>query len=339
MTSPDPVELRPLYESLELPPGEERERRFTAAVVPGYERYRIGRDWNGFPALLISTGGAEMISHPPPLRLERLDVQHNAPCRVHVAGASPTTEHLTVVRCTAADLAPYFLRIAASMIVVLGTNPSPSEISDTIDRLVQLFQAVNRPAKGYAQGLWAELLLIAEAIDPRTVVEAWRAEPTDRFDFSLGNQRVEVKSASGYQRKHHFSLEQLRPPANVEVLIASVFVERAGGGPSLRDMMDRVQASVGGAGELPLRVEHVVATTLGSSFQSGLQESFDLEHARATLRFFLAEDVPSVGTVLSPAVTAVQFISELSELTALEPSDYSARGKLFGALPQTGLSE
>ena len=55
----------------------------------------------------------------------------------------------------------------------------------------------------------------------------------DLYDFNEGNHRIEVKSAQGELRRHHFSLAQLLPPAGTTLAIVSVLVNRAGGGTSI----------------------------------------------------------------------------------------------------------
>jgi hypothetical protein len=71
--------------------------------------------------------------------------------------------------------------------------------------------------------------------------------PGEAYDFSASSQRLEVKSAAGEERNHYFTLEQLHPPASTRVLIASLFVQGAGGGQSLAELLDRVRSRVAGA--------------------------------------------------------------------------------------------
>jgi hypothetical protein len=331
----DSIDLESIYNSLHPPTGDESTRRFNAAVVPGFERYRVARDCFGNPALLISTDTAATGTHPPPLRLERLDVQHNAICQIQQASSSPIEERLTVIRCTADDLASYFLRIAELMMLSVGPHPGRPEVMETISHLVRLFQALGRPSRGSVQGLWAELFLIAGAHNPQRLLHGWRAEPTEKFDFSLGRQRLEVKSVSGYERKHYFSLDQIRTSEPLEVVVASVFVERAGGGWSIRDLLNRVQQRIGDVGEESLRMEEIVAATLGSGFQRGIEERFDFEHAAHTLRFYAADQIPSVDPAVPPEITAVRFSSDLSEVVPLhEFSRFDPDGLFSGLLPR-----
>ena len=129
-----------------------------------------------------------------------------------------------MIRCASTDRALhlYFLRVADAVLATFGEQPTGREVTQAIDHLVELFHAVEQPARKSLQGLWAEVFLIARAADPAALVEAWHGVSTDRYDFMVGSQRIEVKSTAGSTREHHFSLEQLHPPEGTEVLIASL---------------------------------------------------------------------------------------------------------------------
>lgn len=336
MSPTEPFDLQGLYDSLPTPRGGRTIEELAAVQVPGHEGHRIGRDSQGCPLLLLETSDQPSSHRLPPIRLEHLSVQHDLLCRVSSPNrAADTADHtrFTVVRCADADLTSYFLRVGTSIITALGPNPSRNKVSEVVGRLAELFQAMSRPPRGSVQGLWAELLIIAKSRDAQVMVEAWRIEPEDRFDFSRGDQRLEVKSASGHERRHHFALEQVRPPENVEALIASVFVERAGGGCSLSTLIDRVQARLRGDPDLALYVDQVVSTTLGTALRRGLEDRFDLQRAEATLAFYRAEDVPSVSPDLPPTISGVRFSADLTEVAPIDLSACRRPGTLLDVLP------
>ncbi len=336
MSPTEPFDLQGLYDSLPTPGGDRSIEDFVAIQVPGHEGHHIGRDPKGCPALLVETSGQTLNHRLPPIRLQRLAVQHDLLCRVSNLSRpadTPDQMRFTVIRCTDEDLTSYFLKICGSIITALGSNPTRTKVSEVVGRLAELFQAMSRPPRGSAQGLWAELLIIAKSRDPHAMVEAWRIEPEDRFDFSRGDQRLEVKSASGHERRHHFALEQVRPPENIKALVASVFVERAGGGCSLGTLIDRVQARLGSHADLALYVDQVVSATLGTALRHGLEDRFDLQHAEATLAFYRAEDVPSVSPDLPPTISGVRFSAALTEVAPADLSTCRRPGTLFDALP------
>jgi hypothetical protein len=323
--------LERIFDELPLPAGEEEARHYSVISVADLEEVCIGKDGLGRATLLLSSDGLPT-EHYAPLRLERLEVHYNIPCVVHEP-SNVRTRRFTIVRCTSAILTPYFLRVCMLIVSSFGGRLNAAAILERINRLVDLFQALTRPAQGSTQGLWAELFLVALSSDPAQLVRMWRADPADRFDFASGAQRVEVKSTTGYEREHHFSLPQLRPSSTLDVVIASLFVERSGGGRSLQDLIDEIITRVGAAAEEALCVEQIAAETLGVGYQRGVQERFDYEHAKATLCYFAASALPAVSPELPPEVSDVRFVVDCSEVPPLHLSELHSRGGMFSLLP------
>ncbi len=301
-----PAELLALYRSLQ--PGK-AEDRLSAAPLPGLP-HRIARAASGGPVLLVSVRPSDS-APPPPLVLEHLTVQHDVVCRVVAPDGAEETGTFTVVRCTSPELGEHFLRVLHPIVEAVGPGPTRRDAAGAVRRLAELFQALQAPPRQSAQALFAELLVIALSLDPVALARAWHVEPEDRFDFNNGAERVEVKSTSGETRRHHFSLEQVRPEADVRVLVVSARVVRAAGGLSLGTLLDRVRSLLAGDVDLLLRVDHVVAQSLGGSLRRALRERFDEEVARSSLLFLRAEDVPAVSPSLPPNVSGVQFVADL----------------------------
>jgi hypothetical protein len=156
--------------------------------------------------------------------------------------------------------------------------------------------------------------------------------PGEVYDFSASSQRLEVKSASGEERNHYFTLEQLHPPAGTRVLVASLFVKRAGGGQSLAELLDRVRPRVTGDPNLFLQVDRVVAASLGQSWRNALDDRFDCERAQESLQFYDAQSIPRIGQNLPPGVSDVRFKSDLTKATPLGIVALREAGGLFQAV-------
>lgn len=127
--------------------------------------------------------------------------------------------------------------------------------------------------------MWAELFLVARAPDPVAMAETWHGEDTERYDFACGQQRLEVKASAGRVRQHHFSLEQLKPPAKTRLLIASLFVEASGGGATVADLVDRIRQPLYDVPSLLLRIDSRVAAVIGDSWRDLEQQAFDFDLA------------------------------------------------------------
>ena len=163
------------------------------------------------------------------------------------------------------------------MVIALGPTPTSAAVRRAISGLVELFESLAAPTQKSIQGIWAELFVIRKSTDPRLVATAWHRGAEEHFDFASGPQRIEVKSSSNRHREHHFSLAQLTPPAPSRVVIASVFVERAGGGVSLRRLFDDTRQLLSGDLNLTIQFDASFYSALGSGWSDAMDESFDWE--------------------------------------------------------------
>lgn len=308
---------------------------FSASSIPGVPGHRIAKDSAGEPLLLINTapGGDRL---PPPIRLENLGVDYGVHCRIWQGKQIVEEGTFTVVRCLSSDpdIATHFLRVGGPFLGCLGPNPIPAQVSHLLDTLVALFRALSEPPRRSVQGLWAELYLIAQARDSRAMLKAWHTQPGERYDFSSGSQRIEVKCAVGRARAHHFSLEQLSPPDMSDVLIASVCTERSGGGTSVGNLLADIRTRLDSDPDQLLRVEFIVGATLGNSLVRALGEAYDLEMAQQSLRFFDVAVIPRPGGSIPREVSDVRFVADL---THVEPVDITlfteVKGLIEAALP------
>jgi len=292
---------------------------FATAVIPGGP-HRLGKDAQGVAALLLAAEHTETSTRSVPLELEHLVVQYAVPCLIWKEDGSSEEAIFTLIRCREPDrvLTGYFLGVVDSLVPLLGSSPSEGRVREVVGHLVELFRALQTPRRKTVQGLWAELFLIAQAASPQELVRAWHAAPDESFDFSSPAQRLEVKSTVGPARQHYFSLEQLVAPAGTRVLVASLFVERAGGGVSVSELSSRVQSRLGGDVNLMLKVEQVVAASLGQDWRLGLEESFDIDRAAESLAFYRSSSIPCVDPNLPAGVSEVRFRADLGDLRPVD---------------------
>jgi Putative PD-(D/E)XK family member, (DUF4420) len=333
------VRLSELFESLPLPAADGELPSFSTVVI-GSGPHRLGKDTRGAPALLVTlpvvTGGGAL----PPVDLEHIAVQHGVKCRLWRPGTEPEAATVTVVRCREAErvLREYFLSVIEGVLPLLGPAPSEARVREVVAALIELFRALELPSRKSIQGLWGELYVIVQATDVPALVGAWHASPEEPYDFIGAAQRIEVKSASGGDRCHHFTLVQLHPPVGTLAVIASLFVERAGGGVSVRELLDRARVRLSAHPDLAMRLDHIVAASLGQSWKRGLAECFDWERAQESLAFFDAGGIPSIRPADVPeGVSDVRFRSGLVGVRPLVEAMMRERGGLLhAALPVRG---
>lgn len=327
MRAPD---LLQLFESLVLPMPATSGSELSATKIPGLPTYRLAKDAGGSPCLLIEQLSA---GSQAPIRLENLQVSFGVPCTITEPEGKKEQDRFTIVRCSSADrtLFPHFLKIVSPIVAGLGSSPTTAAVRRAIFGLVELFQALAAPAKKTVQGIWAELLLIRLSTDPRAMAAAWHYDPTERFDFSAGPQRIEVKSSTNRQREHYFALEQLVASGGAKIVVASVFTERVGGGVSLKRLFDDTRSLLAADPQLTIRFDSVFYNSLGSGWADVMDESFDWELGKDSLAFFDAELVPKIGGGIPPTVSDVRFRSDLSSLATMEGTALLELGGLLAA--------
>lgn len=326
------LNLVELFESFSPPRTNLDEKNsFSAIPILGYEPHRLGKDARGFPVILLSVEDDKSRISPAPITLEHLSVLHNVECRISQPNGSVERGKFTVIHCIGADsvLQIYFLHILGTIIVSLDSPLSSQEVIQAIKILIELFRAMMRPPRKSIQGLWAELHFIARANQPAELIETWHLRPEDRYDFSLGNQKIEIKSTSHQIRQHHFSLEQLQPLTGIEVLIASLFVERNQAGQSFIELLEEIRSHIIDRPDLLLHLDEIVGLTLGSSWKQAMQERFDEKLAEDSLAFYKASTIPSVNPEIPSGVSNVRFLSDLTELQTINRSNYRNKGGLF----------
>ena len=147
--------------------------------------------------------------------------------------------------------------------------------------------------------------------------------------------RKELKSraAENRRREHHFSLAQLTSSGPSRIVIASIFVERTGGGVSLRTLFDETRQLLSGDLNLTVQFDASFYSAIGAGWNDAMDEAFDWELAQESLAFFEAGLVPKVEGV-PPAVSDVRFRSDLSGLIPLEQSALLGLGGLLAAARQ-----
>lgn len=326
--------LAALLAAIEPPTPVEGEGAFRVIAIPGLCRHYVGRNAQSQPCLLL---GSERGAFYAPVRLALLEARFGNLHRIHPVDGDEREELLSVITCTSHDMQAqaYFLHVCEMILRIVGAQPSLDTIVHSVQRLIEIFRRLSRPATRALNGLVGELFLIAASRNPRACVAAWRSSDVDRFDFSTGNVRLDVKASADRLRIHHLSAEQCRPPAGTVGLLASLFIEASGGGQSLRELVERIETVLGGDDGLILKLQETVAETLGDGLLSAMGARFDDRLALASLRFYDLATVPAIRDGVPPEVSGVHF---RSDLTQTEPVDERAVGAMsataLGFLPR-----
>lgn len=287
---------------------------FAVAAIPGFDHHFVGRDGDGRACLLLGSTDSGVRA---PVRLGGLDVQYALSCMVRIGGVDDQRV-LTVCTSTtrSAEAERYFLHVMTALLQLVGDAPSLSVLAEAITELAGIFQRLSSRPKESVIGIIGELVLIANASDPPAAALAWRIDPDERYDFTAGDLRLEVKSSGTRRRVHSFSYEQCDVPGGCCGIVASTFIERGAGGMSVEDLLGVISRRLIKSPNAMFHVERTLAATLGAELPSALTFSFDFALASAELSFFDLFEVPAIRGPLHPSVTQVRFASDLSAISA-----------------------
>ena len=280
------------------------------AGIKGHAAYLVGRNSRGEAALLINAAGT---GRTIPIRLAGIEAVFGMPCMVTEAGQPRRLEQLTAITCLSRDEAveAYFASVIGMLIDLLGPSPERAAVSGAVDHLIVFFQKLRLPPRKSIVGLVGELLVISAARDLGVAVKAWHRDPDERYDFAVGNLRLEAKATSTRNRTHEMSIEQATPPVGTVGLLASMFVERSGGGTTLQELLSSIESRLP-SHEAILRLRAIVADTLGQDLVTSMNWSFDLQHGVASAELFDLRTIPAIRAPLPAQVSGVRFTTDLS---------------------------
>lgn len=324
--------LEALFRSLRTPTGADA--MSAVRLAPG-SKYRVARDGKGDPVLLLELGNRSHDGDGVAVHLRHFEYLPTANASVwdeEAASSEQGTFMVITCRDSDSDLRQHFFGLTAQMIEFLGPKPKPGDADKAIRDLVELFRAMNNPARRTISGLWAELLVLSEAPDIQTAAAAWHSDPMEEHDFAIGDERVEVKATTRAVRAHEISLDQLGGPGSGPVLVASVLLESDDGGDSVVDLVRLAQHRMQATPEAKKRLDHICTETIGEDWDKLRQVRFATNKARDSLRWYRATDVPSVNRVIPPQVSHVRFTVDLSDVPPLRAADAHAVGALARAL-------
>ncbi len=326
------MNLIELYDTLSLP--ENDNKVFNAIPIPEYPNFRIAIDFEGNAVLLLSVSKRIKDLSLKNFRLKYLQLEQNLECRIY-ENDSYKLQTFTVVtfRCSDRNLQEYFLRISETLVSTIGQKPTQQQVIDSLKKFVEVFKTLTDSPTNTINGLWAELFLIENSSNPKSVINYWHNLPEEKFDFNAGLERIEVKSSSNFERKHIFSAEQLNPPSDTQVLIASIFLKQHNSGMNIQQLLERISKKVNYDFETADKLNSIVFRTLGSSLEHSIGIKFDYDIALQSLQFFRHQDIDKIEEIhIGNNVSEVKYKSDLTKISPLELGNLKDKQILFNAL-------
>ncbi len=279
--------------------------------------HKLGMSKEHFPKFFVSTNDTH-ISTPNTIR-ELLSGEYDVECSVKEENNQESTGNYAIITLRTLDtnLQYYFIEIFFMMLGQLDKSPSKYELSVEVERLVTIFSASTSAPRKKIQGLWGELLVIERCKNPDVMISAWHSAVSSKYDFTLGQDKIEVKSTSSEERIHRFSLDQLNPSPNSRLLIASMIVRESGqchDGLSVKDLYDRICNRVTST-DAKIRLYTIIAQSLGSDIKDMGTIFFDYVSASDSLAYYDYRIIPRILKSNVPAcITDVKFTSNITKL-------------------------
>jgi hypothetical protein len=280
--------------------------------------HKLGLSSKGFPMFFVVTSENQFPTHN--IEREFLSVQFDLPCTIVLENQDKKDNKFTIItlKNEDTDLQNSFIEIFILMLHKLAPDTTKRNLSIELENLITIFSALSLPPKKKIQGLWAELLVIEQSSNPELLLSNWHTQPNSKYDFSNGRDKIEVKSTSSEERLHRFSLDQLNPSTNSNLLIASAVVRECAqseSGLSIYDLYNRIIEQVPD-NDLRLHCYSIIVETLGDSLPKSKKVFFDYVEASDSLAFFNALYVPKIEKSCVPNdVTDVKFMSNLTHLS------------------------
>ena len=326
------MNLIELFDTLTVP--DSTSKVLNAIPIPDYTDFRIAIDVEGNPVILISVSKRIQDISLKNFRLKYLQLEQNIECRILENGTN-RLEIFTVITFRSSDrnLQEYFLRFSLTLISAIGQSPTHQQLIDALKKFVEVFKVLTDSPSKTINGLWAELFVIDNANNPKILLDYWHNIPEEKFDFNAGFEKLEVKSSSNFERKHIFNAEQLNPPTNTKVLIASVFIKQSNNGRNIQHLIDSIVNKINNNNELTIKLNSIVCKTLGNSLEHSINIKFDYEIARESIQYYMHQDIDKIEKISIPdKISEVHFKSDLTYLNPIALTKLKGKQTLYNAL-------
>lgn len=306
---------------------------YSATALPESSSHKLGITETNAPVFFIAS---PLLEHSANISLDLISVLFNQPCKLRY-DESPYEDNgvytVVILKTNQPELGWYFVDVMALVLSKIGDYPDSQTLVSEMNKLVELFRSLTKPSKNTIQGLWAELFVVTQSMNPEYLIESWHTEANDIYDFNDGVDKIEVKSTSSTNRKHHFSLRQLNPNDGANLVISSVFVISSGRGMNILGLMNCIENKIQRI-DLRFKLNEIVSKTLGADFEKAMKFHFDYQLALDSYLIYDYMDIPRIETHFIPQeISDVHFgcditgVKPISNLSAKFPSS-----KLFKAL-------
>ena len=186
-----------------------------------------------------------------------------------------------------------------------------SHLDKRLKFLSDLLSYKDELPKKTAMGLWSELFLIYISEDIDESINAWHENLNDLIDFKFKNLLIEVKSYSGTNRIHSFSLDQLDNFYD-ELYIASIQLKENDNLKSIKDLYEYILKK---CLDLDLKDKFLMIIFKLAGNMDLDNYSYSTSAALKSLKFFKSKDIPSIKKENIPIeLSRIKFFSNCEKV-------------------------
>jgi hypothetical protein len=290
---------------------------FTVTPIPQHEGIYIGIDQTIRPCLFVTA--RDRLTEPN-LRTARISLHLNQKYQLIFTDGSSQTDvfHALVCETTEHTDRETFFVLADAF---LAQN---NDITSASQSIVPFFRSMARlfavdPALDLGaerQGLWGELFMMRQVCGYQFWAPFWHNEVRRIFDFSAPGKHLEVKTAAGGKRIHHFSHRQVYSLEGEEIIVASLLVRDEDTGLSLRELIAECRFVLQQSPYI-LKLERAVRHA-GMEDPAQVGPIFNQAEAIHELRWFRSIDAPHFCLPEPPGVSQTSYRVDLSNAPQLD---------------------
>lgn len=299
---------------------------FIVLPFPGFTTHKLGVDNLGNPCILIQNkNSTSNFTHI--YELEYLNIFFNKKCKVLSSSKTFTNNYTVVVFISQSiDLQSYFFDICTVLMNRLGKIPTLQQVQVEIDNIIDLFSKLNKAGLKTIQGLWGELLILKNSVYPDYLVKSWHNNLNDKFDFSDGKIRLEVKTTLKQQRIHRFSNDQFSTQPN-KLYVASILVSEYYNGCSVLDLKKNIETRLKEK-QNKVKLNTLIFDLLGENLEKYIDTKFDIKYSNSSLRVYDTFLLPKLDAKCVPnEMSKINFDLNLENIVDISPCNIHS--KLF----------
>lgn len=318
--------LKEIFENIEIPEGE---------ILKGHSlnesNFYLCKNSLSQLVFLIKTSSNQNQISPS---LKNLEVDYLIECTVEEEDKEPQKGNWIMLKCISENeyIQSLFEKHIPSIVNGFTLPCENDKFAEAFEAFITLFKNLERKSEKKVIGLWGELFVIYNSSNSDFLVRAWHNATDAAFDFSEDNCRLEVKTTTLRNRKHSFGLHQVFPKGSVNLIIASLMIERVPIGLSLGDLIDKIEKTLTDA-EQKLKFDQLITETLGQSYEKSLEEAYDETSAKELLEFFDIQDIPKIPQDTIPKeISDVRFSVSLDDINTVSKKNFRGLSDLFDSV-------